>query len=352
MRAGLAESVRTVLEGGAAVLGPAVQGFEQEFARWCGAKHAVGVGSGTDAISLALLAVGVDVGDEVIVPANTCVPTIAGIEGAGAVPVLADVDPVTLTLDPSGVSAAVSDKTHAVLPVHLYGQTADMEGIRNAAADHGLRVVEDAAQAHGATFDGGRSGTLADAAAFSFYPTKNLGAFGDGGAVVTNLTEVAEKIRMLRNYGVRERDFAVLHGRNSRLDELQAAMLSVKLPNLDEWNARRTVLADRYLADLACARVQLPEVAVNRGHAWHLFAIRVRGRDQFRAVLAEAGVQTLVHYPRPIHHHPAYQHLVRSPGGLSVSERACEEVVSLPLYPELTDGEQRTVIEAVRAAVP
>jgi dTDP-4-amino-4,6-dideoxygalactose transaminase len=349
LRSSLDGALERTLAGGRLVLGPAVEEFEHDFAEWCGAHAAVGVGSGTDAIALALEAVGIGPGDEVIAPANTCVPTIAGIEGASATPVLADVDRDTLTLDPESVERVLTGKTRAVLAVHLYGQPADMDSIGKIAANNGLKVVEDAAQAHGTAIGGRKAGTLGDAAAFSFYPTKNLGALGDGGAVVTNRADVAEQVRMLRNYGTQQRDYAVVPGRNSRLDELQAAILSAKLPHLDGWNERRRALAERYLEDLGSANVGLPTVPEGGDHAWHLFVIRSRSREPFRTSLAEKGVQTLVHYPRPIHHHPAYAHLAPA-DGLPVSEEACEEVVSLPLYPELTDEEQLRVIDGVRAA--
>jgi dTDP-4-amino-4,6-dideoxygalactose transaminase len=344
----LDEAVARTLDGGRFVGGTPVESFERELAAYCGAAHAVGVASGTDAIELALRAAGVGAGDEVITAANTCVPTVAGIEAAGALPVLADADPRTYTLDPASLEAARSERTRAIVPVHLYGQTADMEPIVGFAREHGLIVIEDAAQAHGAEYGGRRAGALGDAAAFSFYPTKNLGALGDGGAVVTDDPELAERVRMLRTYGERERYESLVPGTNSRLDTLQAAVLSVGLRHLDAWNGRRRQLAAFYRQELAGLELTLPEERSGGMHAYHLFVVRVAGRDRFRERLAAGGVETLVHYPRPIHLQPAYERLAHE--GLTVAERLCEEVCSLPLYPELSDAEAEYVVAAVRGA--
>jgi dTDP-4-amino-4,6-dideoxygalactose transaminase len=335
IRGELDEAMAAVLDGGRFVLGERVAEFEEAFAAYSGASHAVGVASGTDAIAIALRAVGVGPGDEVIVPANTCIPTVAGVEMAGATPVLADVDPRTWTLDPASAAAAVTGRTRAAVPVHLYGLCADVEGLRGL----GLEIVEDAAQAHGV------AGTLGDAAAFSFYPTKNLGAFGDGGAVVTNDAEVASTARSLRVYGERDRYESVEAGWNSRLDELQAAVLSVKLARLEEGNARRRAIAARY--DTVGDELGLERQVVPEGfrHAYHLYVIRSPDREGLRRRLAERGVETLVHYPRAVHQHPAYARLARP--GLEESERLAAEVLSLPLYPELSDDEVAAVIEAV-----
>jgi dTDP-4-amino-4,6-dideoxygalactose transaminase len=347
MRSELDAAVANTVGSGRLVLGDALQAFEADFADYCGARHAVGVGSGTDALALALEAVGVGAGDEVITAANTCVPTIDGIQQAGCVPVLADVDPETYTLAPGALEGALSVRTRAIVPVHLYGQCADMEPILRFADAHALRVVEDAAQAHGAEYRGRRAGTLGDAAAFSFYPTKNLGALGEAGAVVTDEPAVADMVRMTRNHGERERYNSIVRGHNSRLDELQAALLSAKLRHLDVWNERRRTLASRYAQALGDAPVILPSEGAERRHVYHLFVIRSPERDALRRALAERGVQTLVHYPRPVHRHPAHAGLGRGPGSLSVSERLCEEIVSLPLYPELSAEE----IDAISARV-
>jgi dTDP-4-amino-4,6-dideoxygalactose transaminase len=303
--------------------GETVSEFEREFARFCGAKHAVGVGSGTGAIAIALGAAGVGTGDEVITAANTCLPTVVGIAASGATPVLADVDPRTLTLDPDSARAAIGRRTRAIVPVHLYGRRAVLEPLR----DRGLRVIEDAAQAHGAAL-------VADVAAFSFYPTKNLGALGDAGAVVTSDDDAAQRARSLRHE----------HAGQNRLDTLQAALLRVKLSRLKRWNARRRELAARYDAALRDGPVEL--LAPSERHVYHLYVVRSRQRDALRARLRERGVETLVHYPLAVHQHPAWAHLDR-PGKLDESERAATEILSLPLYPQLTDAEADAVIESI-----
>ena len=337
LRGELDDAIGGVLDRGRFVLGDRVAEFERAFAAYCGAGEAVGVASGTEAIAIALRAVGVGRGDEVIVPANTCVPTVAGVEAAGGVPVLADVDPETWTLDPASATAAVTERTRAIVPVHLYGLCADVDGLRHL----GLKIVEDAAQAHGAEAGARRAGALGDAAAFSFYPTKNLGALGDGGAVVTNDPEVAAAARSLRAYGERERYESVQSGWNSRLDELQAAALLVKVRKLEDWAARRRAIAARY-DELGLHSQSVPE---GFRHAYHLYVIRSPDRDALRQRLAERGVETLVHYPRAVHQHPGYAHLARP--GLDVSERLAAEVLSLPLYPELRDDE----VDAVAGAL-
>jgi dTDP-4-amino-4,6-dideoxygalactose transaminase len=349
MRPQLDGAIADVLDGGRFVLGPAVEEFEKAFATFCGASHAIGVASGTDALAIALQAVGVAAGDEVITVANTCVPTVSAIESFGARPVLVDPEPTTYTLDPATLEAACGERTKAIVPVHLYGQCADVDAITSFARTHGLQVVEDAAQAHGAAFRGRRAGTLGDAAAFSFYPTKNLGALGDGGAVVTNDPDVAACARLLRNYGESERYRSVAHGVNSRLDTLQASVLSTSLQHLDRWNDRRRDLAAFYKQQLADAPLVLPAEGIDRHHVYHLFVVLVADRDDFRAALDARGVGTLIHYPVAIHEHPAYHALSRD-GALETSERLAREVVSLPLYPELTDAEAEAVVEAVKQA--
>ncbi len=325
--------------------------FEERFAAYCGACHAVGVGSGTDAIELALRALGIGAGDEVVTAAATCVPTVAAIESAGATPVLVDVDAGTGTLDPGALAAACTPRTRAVVPVHLYGQCADMAPIVAFARERGLKLVEDAAQAHGAEYRGRRAGTFGDAAAFSFYPTKNLGALGDAGAVVTDDAALAERVRMLRSYGERERYVSVEWGRNSRLDTLQAAVLTAKLPFLEAWTKRRRELAARYHDGLAGTGLVLPVEAPGRRHVYHLFVVRSPRRDALREQLAARGVETLVHYPRPIHGHPAYANLDRGGPQLVRSERLAAEALSLPLYAELRDDEAQQVVAAVVGAL-
>jgi len=345
----LAQAIARVLDRGLLVLGAEVERFESLWADYCGAAHCVGVGSGTDAIALALAGLGIGPGDEVVAPANTCIPTIVGIELSGAAPVLADVDAQTFTLDPSAFERCIGERTKAVVLVHLYGQCAHVERVRAIASAHGVKVLEDAAQAHGSEFAGRRAGSLADAAAFSFYPTKNLGALGDAGAVVTDDAEVAEYVRAARMFGERVRNDSVRRGRNSRLDELQAAVLLVFLEHLDEATERRRAVADAYGEALRTIDLTLPLEAERRRHVYHLYVVRTRLRDDLRRALAEDGIETLIHYPRPVHQHAAYVHLAR-PGELDVSEALSREVLSLPLYPELADAEIAAVTGAVRRA--
>ncbi len=342
VRADLDAALACTLDEARFVGGSAVAEFERAWAAFCGTTHAVGVASGTAALELALRAAGVTSGDEVIVPANTCIPTVAAVETAGATPVLVDANPVAWTLDPDGLADAVTPRARAVVPVHLYGRPAEREGILSLARERELTVVEDAAQAHGAR----GVGSFGAAAAFSFYPTKNLGALGDAGAIVSDDDEVAERARRLRNYGEDARYHSVEEGTNSRLDTLQAAVLLAKLPHLVRWNERRRELAARYdrlLADLPLDRPEWDDAAV-----WHLYVVRVRDRDAFRRALEARGVETAVHYPRAVHEHPAYRHLAR-PGGFPVAEALAREVVSLPLHPSLTDAEQDAVVEAIAA---
>ena len=350
LRPELDAAVAAVLDGGRFVGGEPVERFERELAQSAGTSHAVGVASGTDAIELALRGVGVEAGDEVITVASTCVPTVAGIEGAGATPVLVDADPVTMTIDPEKVAGAVTERTAAIVPVHLYGRCADMDGVLAVAAEQGLKVVEDCAQAHGATWRGRAAGTMGDAGAFSFYPTKNVGALGDAGAVVTRDAEVARRAAALRSYGELERYDSVWRGTNSRLDTLQAALLSVKLRHADGWRRRRREIAARYGEALAGTSLVAPADPDGGIHAYHLYVVAVPDRDRFRASLAGAGVETLVHYPRAVHEHPAYREIGRS-GSLAVSERLAASVVSLPLYPELTDDEVTAVVDALTRAI-
>lgn len=343
----LRDAASRVLERGWFVLGQEGAAFETEFAEWLGAPHAVGVGSGTDALALALRAIGLQPGDEVIAPANTCVPTIAAIVAAGGSPILADVRPDTLTLDPDDTDRHVTPRTRAIVPVHLYGQPCAMDCLRDLARAHRLRVVEDCAQAHGARWRDQPCGTLGDAAAFSFYPTKNLGALGDAGAVVTGQPDIAERVRQLRNYGESEKYHATDQGLNSRLDEMQAAFLRVKLPRLHAWNARRRDLAQHYRHGLNGAAAQPLHEAPGTRSACHLFVVRHPERDALAARLQADGIGAQVHYPRPIHAHPAYQHLGH-PGDFPVAEQACAEVLSLPLHPALQPEDIERVCDAVR----
>jgi dTDP-4-amino-4,6-dideoxygalactose transaminase len=349
LRDELDAAIARVLDSGHYILSEELVRFESAFASACGASHSVGVASGTDAITIALLAAGVEAGDEVITASNTCIPTIVGIERAGARPVLADVDAETYTLDPAEVERRLTPRTRAILPVHLYGQPADMDALSSLADSHGLRLIEDCAQAHGASVNGRPAGSLGIAAAFSFYPTKNLGALGDAGAVVTQSAEVAERSRLLRNYGERERFEHVLRGLNSRLDPLQAAILSTKLPGLGAAVGRRRKLAALYDEALAGTSVVAPATVEGREHSYHLYVVQAPDRDAFRAALDEAGVATAVHYPTPVHRQPAYRDL-DVPGGFPVAEALCERVVTLPLSETHTDEEIEFAAAAARNA--
>jgi dTDP-4-amino-4,6-dideoxygalactose transaminase len=329
------QAIEEVLASSRFILGPQGAAFEEEFAAYLGAGHAVGVASGTDAIHLALRAVGVGSGDEVITAANTCVPTVAGISATGATPVLIDADPRTFTMDPGQLEAAITPRTKAIVPVHLYGHSCDMAPILETAQTHGIAVVEDCAQAHGAAYRGKRCGTFGQAAAFSFYPTKNLGAYGDAGAVVTSDARVADAVRKLRNYGEEQRYYHSVKGFNSRLDEIQAAILRVKLRHLDGWNEARRDRADAYRRRLEGLPVTLPFEARWAKHIYHLFVIRSDQRDALQAHLRREGISTLMHYPVPIHLQKAYADLGLSKGAFPEAEQACNEVLSLPMYPEL-----------------
>jgi dTDP-4-amino-4,6-dideoxygalactose transaminase len=347
LRPQLQGAIDRVLSSGRFVLTEEDEAFEQAFAGYCGTTHAIGVASGTDAITIALLACGIAPGDEVITAPNTCVPTIVGIERAGAVPVLADVDPATYTLDPEQVERRITQRTRAIVPVHLYGQTADMDALVALAEQHGLAVIEDCAQAHGATFGGRRAGSIGKAAAFSFYPTKNLGALGDAGAVITSDDAVAARARLLRNYGERNRFEHVLHGFNSRLDALQAAILGAKLPQLDDANTRRRELAHTYDRVLAGSQLVTPVEAEGRGHVYHLYVVQTDERDPFRSRLADVGIGTAVHYPTPIHRQPAYTELAVE-GGFPVAELLIGKIVSLPISADHTEDE---ILEVAAAAI-
>lgn len=347
VEADIREAVDRVLARSWFILGEELDAFEKEFAEYVGVGFAVGAGSGTDAIQLALMAAGVGPGDEVVAPANTCVPTVSAIVSAGARPVLADVDDETLTIDPERVAHAITERTKAVVPVHLYGQPCRMDAILAVADSRGLTVVEDAAQAHGARFEGRMCGALGTLGAFSFYPSKNLGAYGDGGAVTTNDEALAVKLRQLRNYGETERYVHTIHGVNSRLDELQAAILRVKLRHLNAWNDKRRALAHRYMDLLAGAPVTLPAKRSWADPNFHLFVVRTDRRDALRTYLHEHGVQALMHYPVPVHLQPAFRQLGYVRGDFPVAERACDSVLSLPLYPELSEAHVERIAECV-----
>ena len=340
----LDKAIQSVLDEGWFILGKNGSAFESEFAAYCGTSFALGVANGTDALQLALMALGVGPGDEVITTPLSATFTALAISATGATPRFVDIDAQTYNLDPQGVEEAIGPRTKAIIPVHLYGQPADMDPILATARKHGLPVVEDAAQAHGALYKGRKVGSQGDVGCFSFYPSKNLGAFGDGGAVVTNNPELADKIRMLRNGGQRERYDHQLLGINSRLDELQAAMLRVKLTYLERWNERRRHIAALYTALLGDSEVDppVPELP-NCRHVYHLYVVRHPDRDGLQKHLAERGVGTAVHYPTPIHRQGAYRFLNLGPGSYPNAERSAQQILSLPIYPELTDTKVRQV---------
>jgi dTDP-4-amino-4,6-dideoxygalactose transaminase len=349
----LDEAAARVLSSGWYILGPEVQAFEAAFAAYCGVGHAIGVGNGTEALYLALAALGVGAGDEVITVANAAVYEALTILQAGARPVFVDVDEHTHTLDPEQLEDAITPRTKAIMPVHLYGRMADMDMLAEIARRHGLPIVEDCAQAHGAKLGGKAAGSIGACGCFSFYPSKNLGALGDGGMVVTDDANLAAKLRRLREYGWRERYYTTdLGGINSRLDELQAALLHVKLRHLPEWNARRRQIAVHYDELLAGTGLVRPEILDDDAHVYHLYVVRSAERDRLQAALRQRGVGSAVHYPLPAHLQPAYESLgLAAPGSLPVTERLAAEVLSLPIYPELSDAEVDMVATAVRDAI-
>jgi dTDP-4-amino-4,6-dideoxygalactose transaminase len=341
--------IAKVLAKGWYILGEEVAAFETEFARYIGAKHCVGVASGLDALTLGLLAHGIGRGDEVIVPSNTYIATALAVSQVGADVKFVEPDLRTHNLDPVALAGAITSRTKAIIPVHLYGLPADMDPIMNLARARGIVVMEDAAQAHGSTYHGRKAGALGDLAAFSFYPGKNLGAFGDGGAVVTNHDEIADRIRTLRNYGSRVKYFNEVKGVNSRLDELQAAILRVKLRHLDEWNARRSSLASALSLALAdVPEIGLPQEPQGLASCWHLYVVRTPHRDRVQRRLAEHGIGTMIHYPLPPYRQEAYAGLGLVAGTFPRADQLAAEVVSLPMGPHLTD---RDWLAALREAM-
>jgi dTDP-4-amino-4,6-dideoxygalactose transaminase len=334
------------------ILGKECEAFEQEYAAYCGSKYCVGVGNGLEALHLLLRAYGIGRGDEVIVPSNTYIATWLAVSYADATVVPVECDPHTYNLDPARIEAAITPRTKAIMPVHLYGQPADMEPIMAIAERHGLKVIEDNAQAQGARCRGRRTGALGHCAGHSFYPGKNLGAFGDGGAITTDDSEVADRVRTLRNYGSKKKYYNEVKGYNSRLDEMQAALLRVKLPKLDEWNARRAVIANRYLKELAgLDGLILPQVPTWAEPVWHLFVVRHSKRDALQQKLTEAGIGTLIHYPVSAHLSGAYADAGWKRGMFPLAEASADTVLSLPIGPHLKPAEAGAVIAAVRNAV-
>ncbi len=343
----LAEAAERVLASGWYILGREVEAFERAFAEYHGGGEAVSVANGTDAIELALRAAGVGPGDEVITVAHTAVPTVCAIERAGATPVLVDIDPETYTIDPAAAAAAVTPRTSALVAVHLYGHPADLGALEPLCNKHGLFLVEDCAQSHGARYQGRKVGTFGQAAAFSFYPTKNLGAAGDGGAVLAADPALAARLRRIRNYGQSVRYRHEERGVNSRLDEMQAAILSVKLPHLDACNAARREMAGHYRRHLAGLGLTLPTERAGCEHVYHLYVARAGSRDGARAALQAGGVETAIHYPTPVHLQPAYASLGYRPGSLPHTEKAASEILSLPMYVGLDEGHARLAAAAL-----
>jgi dTDP-4-amino-4,6-dideoxygalactose transaminase len=340
---------RRVMDSGSYILGQEVAAFEREFAASCGARHCIGTGCGLDALALILRAAGIGPGDEVIVPSNTYIATWLAVSHTGATPVAVEPIAATYNLDPSRIAPAITSRTKAIVAVHLYGQTADMDAINQVAQRHGLTVIEDAAQAHGARCGGRTAGRLGHAAAFSFYPSKNLGAHGDGGAVTTDDVALAERVRALRNYGSRRKHVHEVKGFNSRLDELQAALLRVKLRKLPEWNSRRTAVAQSYLRAIANPRLVLPAVPAWAEPNWHLFVVRTRDRDQGLEALARAGVEAQVHYPVAPHEQAAYAELQQRMPRAAIAEAIHREAMSLPMGPHMTGAQVQAVIAAANA---
>lgn len=341
-------ALRRVLDKGWFILGEEVKAFEAEFAAYLGVSQAIGVGSGTEALHMAIRACGVGPGDEVITVSHTAVATVAAIELAGATPVLVDIEPDFFTLSPHQFELAITPRTKAVIPVHLYGQPADMDSIIEIARRYNLRVIEDCAQAHGAVYKNQKVGSFGDLACFSFYPTKNLGALGDGGMVVTSDPDLGQQVRLLREYGWAERYVSSIPGSNSRLDELQAAVLRVKLRYLNQDNATRRRLAGFYRADLSQTQLALPQERAETTVVYHLYVVRSARRDELHQYLRCQGIGALVHYPVPVHLQPAYRGRLRG-DSLPETERATQTVISLPMYPELSDDELSKVIEGVRS---
>ena len=344
-----------VMDSGWYLLGKELEAFESEFAAYCETKHCIGVANGLDALHLIVRACGIGPGDEVIVPSNTFIATWLAVSYAGATPVPVEPDPRTYNLDPARIEAAITPRTRAIMPVHLYGQPADMDAINAIARRHGLKVIEDSAQAQGARYKGRRTGGLGDAAGHSFYPGKNLGAFADAGAVTTNDAQLADRVRTLRNYGSKVKYHYEAQGINSRLDEMQAAFLRIKLRHLDEWNQRRTKIAEQYLSQLSGLTSQpsgviLPFVPDYAEPVWHLFVIRHPQRDALQQKLTEAGIGTLIHYPVPPHLSGAYSGLKFQDSDFRIAEEIAATILSLPMGPHVTTEQVQSVVAAIQAS--
>ncbi len=349
LKAGFDEAYQRVMNSGHFIMGQELASFEENFAKYCQVKHAIGVGNGLDALTLILRAMEIGSDDEVIVPSHTFIATWLAISSVGAKPVPVEVDLGTYNLDPARLEAALTSKTKAIIVVHLYGQPADMDSINIFAKKHHLKVIEDAAQAHGACYKGRKTGGISHAAAFSFYPTKNLGAIGDGGAITTQDDDLAQQIRMLRNYGSSIKYIHDIKGCNSRLDELQAAFLNVKLKKLDEWNKKRQNIAKSYLEALAdCDSIKLPAVPTWADPVWHLFVVQHAQRDALIANLKDAEIQCLIHYPIPPHLSQAYAEMKYQEGSFPIAEQISRHALSLPLWPHMTEKQVQKVIHTLQ----
>ena len=342
----ISSAISRVLDSGRYILGKEVELFEEEFSDYIGVGFGIGVGSGTEALHLALVACGIGPGDEVITVSHTAVATAAAILLAGATPVLVDIEPTYFTIDPNCIKRVITSKTKAILPVHIYGHTADMDAINQIAQEYGLKVIEDCAQAHGAKYKGKRVGSIGDVGCFSFYPTKNLGAVGDGGMVVTNFSDLAEKTRLLREYGWKERYISSGQGWNSRLDEIHAAILRTKLKRLDSDNDRRRKLADNYKKELSDLPLKLPVIREGSTHVYHLFVIKTDHRNLLQEYSQQNGIQMTIQYPVPIHQQQFYIDLLGK-ASLPVTEKAAGKILSLPIYPELEENDQEQVIRVL-----
>jgi dTDP-4-amino-4,6-dideoxygalactose transaminase len=351
IRSEVVPRITQVMEDATFIFGPDVAAFEQNFATYIGARHCVGVESGTSALRLALEALGIGPGDEVILPVNTFIASALAISSVGARPVLVEADDAYL-IDPERLEAAVTPRTKAIMPVHLYGQAVPMEPILAFARRHGLRVIEDAAQAHGARYDGRRVGSFGDAGCFSFYPSKNLGAYGDAGAILTSDSELADRLRLLRDLGQRKKYEHVVKGDNCRLDSLQAAVLDVKLPHLDAWNDARRRHAGSYDAKLSKIGFTPPKRLHAEGHVYHVYVLEVENRERVRAILTERGIATAVHYPIPIHLQSAYAELGLGRGSFERTERSADRVISLPMFAELSEEQIDLVVDALASTLP
>lgn len=348
LKAEIDSAIARVVSSGWFIGGEEVEQFEKEYAVYCGADHAIGVANGLDALHLALRALDVGPGDEVIVPSNTYIATWLAVSQCGATPVPVEPDERTYNINPALIDAAITPRTKVIMPVHLYGQPADMDPILEIAKKYGLRVLEDGAQAHGASYRGRRLGAHGDAVAWSFYPGKNLGAIGDGGAITTNDADLADRLRVLRNYGSRVKYVNEIQGYNSRLDPLQATILRVKLAHLDDWNARRSAIASLYSRELAATDLILPRVPEWADPVWHLYVVQSSKRDQLQADLKDHGVDTLIHYPIPPHLQQAYRELGYKKGSFPVAERMADQLLSLPMGPHTSSGHGLIVANSIR----